>query len=156
MTTKTVSLPKGAQYHWDYCSKDISNMIRIKCAECNDFDLCVECYSVGVEIKSHKNDHDYYVKDPLNFPIFTEEWSASEELLLLEGIELFGMGNWDDIVDYVATKTAPQCSEHYFSTYIDIPTNPLPDMTKQFTEEEYERAIERFNTAQPVTATKYS
>lgn len=61
--TKTVSVPKGASYHCDYCRKDISNTIRIKCAHslCPDFDLCVECFSVGVEIQQHKNDHPYYV-----------------------------------------------------------------------------------------------
>ena len=48
-------------YHCDYCSKDISNTIRVKCAVCTDFDLCVECFSVGVEIQQHRNDHAYQV-----------------------------------------------------------------------------------------------
>src|SRR5690348_10110975 len=92
------------KYHCDYCSKDISYDLRIKCAVCTDFDLCIECFSVGVEIQLHRNDHAYQVmvtsklfspllqkitpttQDQLNFPVFKSDWAASEELLLLEGI----------------------------------------------------------------------
>ena len=61
MATKPVNLAKGHHYHCDYCSQDISHTIRIRCAECSDFDLCIECFSVGVELLQHTNDHDYYV-----------------------------------------------------------------------------------------------
>lgn len=67
-------------------------------------------------------------------------WLASEELLLLEGIEIYGMGNWDDISEYVSTKTPEECREHYFKQYIEVPTYPLPDLTKTFTQEEVEEA----------------
>ena len=30
-----------------------------QCAECSDFDLCVECFSVGVELHPHKASHKY-------------------------------------------------------------------------------------------------
>ena len=36
---------KGVQYHCDYCRKDMTGAVRIKCAECANFDLCVECFS---------------------------------------------------------------------------------------------------------------
>eukprot|EP00884_Botryococcus_braunii_P017869 jgi/Botrbrau1/4766/Bobra.0137s0038.1 len=36
-----------AQYHCNYCSRDISNVVRIKCAVCTDFDLCVDCFRAG-------------------------------------------------------------------------------------------------------------
>lgn len=38
-------------------------------------------------------------------PLFTDDWGADEELLLLEGIELYGLGNWQDVSDHVASKT---------------------------------------------------
>ncbi len=66
-----------ALYHCNYCQKDISNVPRIKCAECKDFDLCLECFSVGVEIKPHKNTHDYQVVENLSFPIFHPDWGVS-------------------------------------------------------------------------------
>ena len=52
---------KRALYHCNYCNKDISGKIRIKCAMCPDFDLCVECFSVGAEVTPHKSNHPYRV-----------------------------------------------------------------------------------------------
>lgn len=68
--------PCRALYHCNYCQKDISNTPRIKCAVCADFDLCLECFSVGVEIFPHKNSHDYRVVDDLSFPIFHPDWGV--------------------------------------------------------------------------------
>lgn len=125
--------PDAVLYHCNYCRKDISNVIRIKCAQCADFDLCVECFSVGVELGAHKNYHDYHVMDILNFPLFEEEWGADEELLLLEGIEMYGMGNWGDVSDHVGTKSNQECKTHYFNVYINVPTAPMPDLSKVLT-----------------------
>lgn len=52
---------KKALYHCNYCNKDISGKIRIKCTKCADFDLCVECFSVGAEVTPHKSNHPYRV-----------------------------------------------------------------------------------------------
>ena len=62
----------------------------------------------------------------MNFPLFEEDWGADEELLLLEGIEMYGLGNWGDVSDHIGTKTHQQAKEHYFKMYINIPTAPLP------------------------------
>ncbi len=51
----------GHKYHCDACQKDISSLVRVKCHICADFDLCVECFCQGVELKDHKSDHDYRV-----------------------------------------------------------------------------------------------
>ncbi|WVY94774.1 hypothetical protein V8G54_033862 [Vigna mungo] len=32
-----------------------------KCAVCQDFDLCIECFSVGAEVTPHKSNHPYRV-----------------------------------------------------------------------------------------------
>ncbi|KAG6577935.1 Transcriptional adapter 2-alpha [Phytophthora cinnamomi] len=45
-------------------------------------------------------------------------WTADEELLLLEGIEMFGMGNWKDIAEHVATKSDKKCEKHYLTAYL--------------------------------------
>ncbi|CAI0460562.1 unnamed protein product [Linum tenue] len=54
---------KKALYHCNYCNKDITGKIRIKCAMCPDFDLCIECFSVGAEMQPHKSSHPYRVMD---------------------------------------------------------------------------------------------
>jgi len=126
--------PNAIRYHCDYCRKDISNVVRIKCAECTDFDLCVECFSVGVEISTHKNNHKYQVIDHMKFTLFSEDWGADEELLLLEAIETYGLGNWTDVADHVGTKTLAQCETHYFNLYFHpaLASLPLPVSRKLF------------------------
>ncbi|MCL7043536.1 hypothetical protein MKW94_014477 [Papaver nudicaule] len=52
---------KRARFHCNYCNKDITGKIRIKCAVCPDFDLCLECFSVGAEITPHNSNHPYRV-----------------------------------------------------------------------------------------------
>ena len=36
---------RRGMYHCDYCHTDISQLPRIRCAVCPDFDLCLECFS---------------------------------------------------------------------------------------------------------------
>ena len=36
----------------------------------------------------------FVLKDGGTFPLFHEEWSAEEEVLLLDAIEQHGFGNW--------------------------------------------------------------
>ncbi|PIA28310.1 hypothetical protein AQUCO_07200158v1 [Aquilegia coerulea] len=120
---------KKALYHCNYCTKDISGKIRIKCAICPDFDLCVECFSVGAELTPHKSDHPYQVMDNLSFPLISPDWNADEEILLLEAVEMYGLGDWEEIAEHVGTKSKAQCNEHYTSFYLNSPHFPLPDMS---------------------------
>ncbi|XP_022733546.1 transcriptional adapter ADA2a-like isoform X2 [Durio zibethinus] len=118
-----------ALYHCNYCNKDLSGMVRIKCAVCPDFDLCVECFSVGAEVSPHKSNHPYRVMDNLSFPLICPEWNADEEILLLEGIEMYGFGNWTEVAEHVGTKSKSQCIDHYNAIYMNSPCFPLPDLS---------------------------
>ncbi|KAL9243974.1 hypothetical protein vseg_017800 [Gypsophila vaccaria] len=120
---------KKALYHCNYCHKDISGMIRIKCVPCPDFDLCIECFSVGAEVYPHKNNHPYRVMDNLSFPLICPDWNADEEILLLEGIGMYGLSNWAEVAEHVGTKSKSECIEHYSSVYMNSPCFPLPDMS---------------------------
>ncbi|XP_027190941.1 transcriptional adapter ADA2 isoform X1 [Cicer arietinum] len=120
---------KASLYHCNYCNKDISGKIRIKCVVCQDFDLCIECFSVGAEVTPHKSNHPYRVMDNLSFPLTSPDWSADEERLLLEAIEMYGFGHWNDVADYVGTKGKPQCIDHYNDVYMNSPCFPLPDLS---------------------------
>jgi hypothetical protein len=35
--------------------------VRVRCAECTDFDLCLECFSYGVEVAPHVRTHKYRI-----------------------------------------------------------------------------------------------
>ena len=77
---------KRTKYFCKYCEKDITQSLRIRCAECDPVvDLCGDCFSVGVSIDHHKGYHDYFVVDCLERPIFAKDWTVNEELELLEG-----------------------------------------------------------------------
>jgi len=52
------------------------------------------------------------------------EWSAKEELMLLDGIDMYGYGNWRDIASFVGSRTDAQCLRHYTWVYLD-PAGPM-------------------------------
>ncbi|KJP86231.1 hypothetical protein AK88_04125 [Plasmodium fragile] len=125
-----------SNYHCDICNKDITHAIRIRCAECVDFDLCVNCFSSGKEMKSekceHYNYHNYIPIPKYDFPLYKLNWSAEEELLLLDGISKYGFGNWEQVADLVNSaakipKTDRECEKHYYNFYLKSNCAPLPD-----------------------------
>jgi transcriptional adapter 2-alpha len=133
----------GQKYHCDSCNKDITHLLIIRCAICTDFDLCINCFADGKELKDHKKTHDYRVivrlfcrfftnqflhilKDVLDFPVFEADWGADEELLLVEGLEMFGLGNWETISEHIGTKNAIQVAQHYDRIYVKSDAWPYP------------------------------
>jgi transcriptional adapter 2-alpha len=105
----------------------LSNVVRIKCAVCLDYDLCPECFSVGVELGGHKNDHPYRVTEALQFSVYSAGWSADEEERLLEAMEIYGYGSWKTISEHLGTKDATSCKAHYYQVYLDGSVNaPMP------------------------------
>uniref|UniRef100_A0A2A4JG19 Transcriptional adapter n=1 Tax=Heliothis virescens TaxID=7102 RepID=A0A2A4JG19_HELVI len=109
-----------AKYNCTYCQEEISG-VRVKCAECIDFDICLQCFSLGAEIGSHKNDHSYQYMDSGAFGIFLgrSSWSANEEVRLLDAIEQFGFGNWEDIAKHIETRTPEEAKDEYITRYLE-------------------------------------
>ena len=52
--------------------------------------------------------------------------TTNRELLLIEGIALQGLGNWQAVSEHVGTRTKEQVEEHYYNVYINSPHWPLP------------------------------
>lgn len=46
--------------------------------------------------------------------------------MLLEGISLQGLGNWQAIAEHIGTRTKDEVEDHYKSVYINSPDWPLP------------------------------
>ncbi|KAL8438326.1 hypothetical protein Efla_006696 [Eimeria flavescens] len=133
-----------AQFHCDVCGADISGAFRIRCAECPDFDLCLPCFCSGRTSSSsssssskqqqHKNSHAYIPIGRNRFPVFSLDWTAEEELLLVEGVSKFGFGNWMEVAELVCQaslerKTPEQCEKHYMGVYLNSAAAPLPDLS---------------------------
>lgn len=132
------ALESGMRYNCDTCSADITHSVRVKCAEataekltCPDFDLCVPCFLAGHSLGPHKAHHAYRIISSHSFPIFAPDWGADEELLLVEGAEMYGLGNWADMAEYVGARTKEECEQHYQAIYLRSPTYPLPDTAVQ-------------------------
>ncbi|KAI0919958.1 hypothetical protein AcV5_001894 [Taiwanofungus camphoratus] len=156
---QTVNEP-GLQIQCDGCLCDLTHSIRIKCADpiCepgDGVDICPACFCSGKEFAKHKRWHAYRVVELHSYPIFSEDWGADEELLLLEGISLQGLGNWQAIAEHVGTRTKEEVDAHYNSVYIYSPEWPMPRMDLQFNidpaefQERKRRRISTMNTNAP-------
>ncbi|KAI9430008.1 hypothetical protein H4582DRAFT_2217976 [Lactarius indigo] len=132
----TINEP-GVQTECDGCLADLTHSIRIKCAHpaCvvgDGVDLCPNCFCSGKEFGKHKRGHAYRVEELHSYPIFSEDWGADEELLLIEGTAQQGLGNWQAVAEYVGTRTREEVEEHYNTIYIDSPNWPRPRMDQSF------------------------
>ncbi|XP_071630485.1 transcriptional adapter 2B isoform X1 [Temnothorax longispinosus] len=109
-----------AKYNCTYCQEDIAGL-RVKCIECPEFDLCLQCFSAGAEIGQHKNNHAYQFMDSGTISIFNGRgnWTAREQLRLLDAIEQFGFGNWEDISKHIETRTPEEAKEEYIARYLN-------------------------------------
>ena len=55
-----------------------------------------------------------------NFVLFCGcDWTAREELTLLEAIEHFGLGNWEDISKMIGTRSPGEAFLHYEEAYVN-------------------------------------
>lgn len=101
-----------------YC-QDIVTGLRIKCMECTDFDICLQCFISGAEIGPHKNTHDYKIVDSVSVVFGPRGWKASELIDLLNAVEYRGFGNWEDIAKEIKTRTADEAREEYISRFLE-------------------------------------
>ena len=110
------------------CDANISEIPYVICAKCLKFQQCLECFSTAATCEDHSLDHSFMILDHVEEPLIREGWSTEEEALLLFGIKTCGIGNWHDVEKVVETKSALECEEHYFHTYIDSENAPnMPD-----------------------------
>ncbi|CAO1621812.1 unnamed protein product [Jaminaea pallidilutea] len=110
----------GVQYHCDVCEADITLTVRVRCAGgCKEFDLCGSCFCSGAEAKQHKAWHDYRIVEQHSYPIFVEDWGADEELLLIDGCQTYGLGNWADIADHIGNRSKEEVEAHYVAVFVE-------------------------------------
>ncbi|KAI2622296.1 transcriptional adaptor-like protein [Hypoxylon sp. NC1633] len=132
--TATRGGESGVKYVCDVCSADITSTVRIRCAHsaCNEYDLCVKCFAGGASSGSHQPEtHPFKVIEQNSFPIFGRDWGADEELLLLEGCEIYGLGSWADIADHIGGyRHKDEVRDHYLKAYVNSSCFPLPARCK--------------------------
>ena len=118
----------GLKYICDVCSADITSTVRIRCHVCQDYDLCVPCFKDAGKSGNHDpTTHDFMVIEQHSIPVYEPDWGADEELCLLEGAEVYGLGSWADIADHIGGfRDKDEVRDHYIRTYIESPNFPLP------------------------------
>ena len=133
----------GTKYYCDVCSVDITSTVRITCASpaCREYDLCVPCFGRGEKSKTHDPQaHEFHVVEQNSIPIYTDDWGADEELLLLEGSERYGLGSWNDVAEHVGGyREKDEVRDHYNETYIDSSLFPLPELADPKNTQLFER-----------------
>jgi transcriptional adapter 2-alpha len=50
------------------------------------------------------------------------------ELLLITGLQQYGLGNWQDVAEHVGTRYKEECEKHYLDTYINDRMSGKPFM----------------------------
>lgn len=67
------------------------------------------------------------------YPILDEDWGADEELLLIEGAQTCGLGNWQDIADHIGGRTKEEVESHYHKMYLESTEYPVAEsMDRKF------------------------
>jgi len=100
--------------------------LRIYCEICEPgLDICLDCFANSVVVGQHKPFHRYSYRmlheEQAKFPLLPGNWNSQELFQLLEGLEQFGYGNWDDVSRYVDTKGPNECREAVNSHFVNGP-----------------------------------
>ena len=87
------------------------------------------CFSNGLNSQNHDPaTHAFSVIEQHSIPIYDADWGADEELLLLEGAEVYGLGSWADIADHIGGyRTKEEVRDHYIETYVKSANFPLSE-----------------------------
>lgn len=100
--------------HCANCSFEL-NSPYIQCDECNEY-ICCACFAKGAEFATHKNNHNYRILTN-NFLLFpNSDWTAKEELTLLDSLATYG--NWNSVAKQLPNRSLNEIIEHYNYFYL--------------------------------------
>jgi len=70
------------------CQKEITNAPVLLCANCPENPtFCQKCFFYqSTPEMFHKNTHEYYILDRMNYPIYSPDWTAFEEIKFVKCI----------------------------------------------------------------------
>lgn len=95
----------------------------IRCDECpGKVNLCTSCFAKGRETAEHTNNHRYRIMRD-DFPFF-EDWTARDELALLDQLIAHGPSNWGEVARKL-TASATECQQHFVKAYLEDPAEEL-------------------------------
>ncbi|KAL4136129.1 hypothetical protein QTP88_007694 [Uroleucon formosanum] len=123
-------------YFCTYCQDEISSfpcksnnaynsmIIFIRCATCEEFFLCLMCFSSGAEIGLHKNYHDYklvtvFKSSTLSTKLLDalEEWISEDTEKHLGSKKL--VDSWEDVASVVGSGYPEDVKKEYYDTFVN-------------------------------------
>eukprot|EP00912_Choanoflagellata_sp_UC4_P001850 UC4_evm4s1188 len=115
--------------------KNPTSLLRLNAG--NTTVICIDCFCSAGEVGNHSAHHPYTIVNPCangggghSEAILEAGWSGTNELKLLEALDIFGIGNWDEVARFIREQSGDsvgfspeECEKHYFKHYIhsDIP-----------------------------------
>ena len=75
--------------------------------------VCPVCHLEGKTSDFHGLSHSYQVVLNSCFAINDSKWLAYQEVLLLEGIQIYGYGNWDYIQKHIVSYSRFEVEKHF-------------------------------------------
>ncbi|XP_003375129.1 transcriptional adapter 2-beta [Trichinella spiralis] len=108
------------------CTEPIMT-VSFECTECTDLVLCGLCFCCGAELGQHKRVHGYRVHNiggpcafPNEFGAQTEAWTSREEFRMLDMIERYNLGDWEEVQKAVNPSRSPEEIQlHYEKCYLN-------------------------------------
>ncbi|XP_060516868.1 transcriptional adapter 2-alpha-like isoform X1 [Cylas formicarius] len=110
-----------------FCSNCFKELISryVLCEICK-LNICLQCFSKGAEFGCHRNNHSYRLFTTNIILFENSDWTAEEELKLLDS--LINYGNWGLVALELPNRTISDIKEHYNYFYLD--RNSHKDMPK--------------------------
>ncbi|CAB4068131.1 TADA2A [Lepeophtheirus salmonis] len=118
----------------------------IECHTCKEITdsktyICLDCYSKGKEFAKHVSNHAYSVVKQ-DFSLFSHNWTAKDELQLLDAVLHHGLGSWEEVSKTLTNKTPSECEAHFAAIFIEDKKGEFKELTSKF--------VDRFCRDQPV------
>jgi hypothetical protein len=111
-------------YCWNRCSSLIINCL--KCSPSRGMKIYY-LYSINVnQLREHAKHHPLSTYEINDIPLdenSLSEWLFKDEFNLIEMIESYGLGNWNDIA-FKMSKTPQDCQNHFEDIYFSRLTSP--------------------------------
>lgn len=111
------------------CKSKLENTIQFMCFKSDDINnyyfMCIKCLLSKISSNELK-DIEYKIVDKMNFPLFTENWTFKDEIILLHCIQKYGFENWDSLTELFDNKGLLEFKSHYYSFYYKNKTDTLP------------------------------
>ena len=122
---------KSKEPHCCICNRKLGDEIYLRHTRQKDLYECIFCFTTQIPDEPDETRRDIAPtmmvidKNPKN--IFTLDWNSNEELLLLNGVATFGVGNWNRIAEWLPNRKPVEIEAHYTTIYLNSQNAPLPD-----------------------------